>query len=208
MLSKHEENPMAKLTDTQLIVLSAAAARDDGIAVVPPKMNRSAASKVGAGLVSRKLIREVRSKPGMAVWRQGEDGRPISLIVTRAGRDAIEVEEDALAGAQRSTNEPLRKTVVPIDEKRSRNGSDENEATDGGPTSPRAGTKQALVIAMLCAKGGATLDTLVGATGWLPHTTRAALTGLRKRGFAIERMREEGSESIYRIVSAPESRAA
>jgi hypothetical protein len=70
---------MAKLTDTQLIVLSAAAARDDGIAVVPAKMNRSAASKVAAGLVSRKLVREARSKPGMPVWRQGEDGRPISL---------------------------------------------------------------------------------------------------------------------------------
>src|SRR5450631_3538371 len=128
MLSKHEENPMAKLTDTQLIVLSAAAARDDGIAVVPAKMNRSAASKVGAGLVSRKLIREVRSKPGMPVWRQGEDGRPISLIITRAGRDAIGVDEDAPAEAQRSTNEPLRETNVPIDEERSRNGSDENEA--------------------------------------------------------------------------------
>ncbi len=199
---------MAKFTDTQLIVLSAAAARDDGIAVVPAKINRSAASKVGAGLVSRKLTREVRSKPGMPVWRQGEDGRPISLIITRAGRDAIGVEEDALAEAQRSTNKPLREIHVPIDEKRSREGSGEKESTDGGATSPRVGTKQALVIAMLCAKGGATLDTLVDATGWLPHTTRAALTGLRKRGFAIERTREEGSESIYRIVSVPAAAAA
>src|ERR1700674_3231868 len=93
MLSKHGENTMAKLTDTQLIVLSAAAARYDGIAVVPAKMNRAAALKVGAGLVSRKLIREQRSKPGMPVWRTGEDGRPISLMITRAGRDAIGVEE-------------------------------------------------------------------------------------------------------------------
>lgn len=99
---------MAKLTDTQLIVLSAAAARDDGIAVVPAKMNRSAASKVGARLVSRKVIREVRSKPGMPVWRQGEDGRPISLIITGAGRDAIGVEEDSAAGAQRPSNERSR----------------------------------------------------------------------------------------------------
>ena len=54
---------MAKLTDTQLIVLSAAAARDDGIAVVPAKMNKAAALKVGAGLVSRKLMRCVQSPP-------------------------------------------------------------------------------------------------------------------------------------------------
>ncbi len=81
---------MAKLTDTQLIVLSAAA-RDDGVAVVAAKMNRATASKVGASLVTRKLMREARSKPGMPVWREGEDGRPISLMITRAGRDAISV---------------------------------------------------------------------------------------------------------------------
>jgi hypothetical protein len=93
-------------------------------------------------------------------------------------------------------------------EKRSRDVSGEKEPTDGVATSPRVGTKQALVIAMLCAKGGATLDTLVDATGWLPHTTRAALTGLRKRGFAIEGTREEGADSTYRIVSAPDAAVA
>ena len=199
---------MAKLTDTQLIILSAAAARDDGVAVVAAKMNRAAASKVGASLVTRKLMREVRSKPGMPVWRQGEDGRPVSLIITRAGRDAIGVEEDAPAEAQRPSNEPQRETQAPGGEKRSRDGSGEKESTDGGAASPRAGTKQALVIEMLCAKGGATLNALVEATGWLPHTTRATLTGLRKRGFSIERTREEGSDSIYRIVSAPAAAAA
>jgi hypothetical protein len=153
MLPEHEENTMAKLTDTQLIVLSAAAARDDGVAVVPAKMNRAAASKVGEGLVSRKLMREVRSKPGLPVWRQGEDGRPISLIITRAGRDAIGVEEDARAKAQSPGDEPLKETQAPGDEKQSRDGSGEKGATDGGAATPRAGTKQALVIEMLCAKG-------------------------------------------------------
>ena len=83
---------MAKLTDTQLIVLSAAAARG-GIAVVPARMNKAAASKVGASLVKRKLMREVRSKPGLPVWREDQDGRPISMMITRAGREAIGVEE-------------------------------------------------------------------------------------------------------------------
>src|SRR5271157_4909781 len=199
---------MAKLTDTQLIILSAAAARDDGVAVVVAKMNRAAASKVGASLVTRKLMREVRSKPGMPVWRQGEDGRHVSLIITRAGRDAIGVEEDAPAEAQTPSNAPLRDTQAPGGEKRSRDGSGEKESTDDGAASPRAGTKQALVIEMLCAKAGATLNALVEATGWLPHTTRAALTGLRKRGFSIERSGEKGSDSIYRIVSAPAVTAA
>ena len=199
---------MAKLTDTQLIVLSAAAARDDGVAVVASKMNRAAASKVGGSLVTRKLMREGRSKPGMPVWRKGEDGRPISLMITRAGRDAIGVEEDGPAEAQRPSNAHPRETEAPADEKRSRDASGEKESIDDGAASPRAGTKQARVIAMLCAKGGATLTALIEATGWLPHTTRAALTGLRKRGFSIERTREKGSDSIDRIVSAPAAAAA
>jgi hypothetical protein len=177
---------MAKLTDTQLIVLSAAAARDDGAAVVAAKMNRAAVSKFGASLITRKLMREARAKPGMPVWRQSEDGRFISLIITRESREK-----------HGSTAE-----------KRSRDGASRSHLSDGGAMTPHAGTKQALVISMLWAKGGVTLDALVAATGWLPHTTRAALTGLRKRGFAIERTREEGSDSIYRIVSAPAAAAA
>jgi hypothetical protein len=44
----------------------------------------------------------------------------------------------------------------------------------------------------------------MSAVGWLAHTTRAALTGLRKRGYAIERERAgKGEASIYRIVTGP-----
>jgi hypothetical protein len=56
VLSKHEENNMAKFTDTQLIVLSGASARDDGIAVIPPKMNKAAASKVGSSITVANFI--------------------------------------------------------------------------------------------------------------------------------------------------------
>jgi hypothetical protein len=44
------------------------------------------------------------------------------------------------------------------------------------------------------------MDDLLRATGWLPHTTRAALTGLRQKGYAITRTKEAGGESVYRIV--------
>jgi hypothetical protein len=49
---------------------------------------------------------------------------------------------------------------------------------------------------------------LIAATGWLPHTTRAALTGLRKSGFEIERRQEDGQGSIYRIILPASSEAA
>jgi hypothetical protein len=195
---------MAKLTDTQLIVLSKAAERDDGIAVVPSKINKAAASKVGSSLVARKLMREVRSKPGMPIWRQVEDGRSISLMITQAGRDAIGVDDRVAEEAPVAFKATTVKGAAP-----SKKPSRENSARQSATVdAPRAGSKQALVIGMLSNKGGATLDMLVEATGWLPHTTRAALTGLRKRGFTIERSSEKGAESVYRIVGTPAAAAA
>ncbi|MCZ8104921.1 MAG: DUF3489 domain-containing protein, partial [Burkholderiales bacterium] len=55
------------------------------------------------------------------------------------------------------------------------------------------------IIAMLSRREGATLDDLIAATGWLPHTTRAALTGLRQKGLCLERSKSEGEPAVYRI---------
>lgn len=195
---------MAKLTDTQLIILSAAAARDDGLAIVPANMNRAAAAKAGSSLVARKLMREARAKRGMPVWREDGQGRPISLVITPSGRDAIGVDREqdekrgAVAGVAAPANGARRRA--------SRIGV-ETAVTPSNSDQPRAGSKQALIVGMLSAKTGATLGALVGATGWLPHTTRAALSGLRKRGFAIERSRE-GDATIYRIVAKTVATAA
>ena len=63
---------------------------------------------------------------------------------------------------------------------------------------PKAVTKTAAVITLLERDTGATLTELIAATSWLPHTTRAALTGLRKKGHVIERSKR-GEETCYRI---------
>jgi len=65
-----------------------------------------------------------------------------------------------------------------------------------GPPAPRE-SKIGKVIALLQRQEGATLEEMVAATGWLPHTTRAALTGLKKKGHAIERSKR-GEISCYR----------
>ena len=152
-------------------------------------MNKAAAAKVGASLVVRRLMREIRAKPGMPVWRMDGDGRRVSLIITRAGRDMIGVEDDA-------------GETQPQFETRSAKPSSATATAANPPTAglPRSGSKPALIVAMLTKDKGATLAALVKATGWLPHTTRAAMTGLRKRGFAIERTRHEKLGSLYRIV--------
>lgn len=85
-------------------------------------------------------------------------------------------------------------------------------ASDGAADQPSIGsdianelekrpTKQSMVIELLQRDSGASLAELVEATGWLPHTARAALTGLRKKGHAIERTSVDG-ETRYRIVAA------
>ncbi len=63
-------------------------------------------------------------------------------------------------------------------------------------------SKQQQLASLLVRDEGATLDQMIAVTGWLPHTTRAALTGLKKRGYALSSDKIEGVRT-YRAV-APE----
>jgi hypothetical protein len=152
------------------------------------RINKAAAAKVGASLVARKLMREIRAKPEMPVWRTDDDGRLISLVITRAGRDAIGVKVDS----------DEAQPPVEISKPCSAIAAIEGRRTAG---LPRSGSKQALLVTMLAKDKGASLAAIVEATGWLPHTTRAASTGLRKRGFAIERTSHEKLVSAHPMPS-------
>jgi hypothetical protein len=70
------------------------------------------------------------------------------------------------------------------------------------PTKPAAQTKIGKVIALLTRGDGATLEQMVKATAWQPHTTRAALTGLKEKGYTIERSQRDGA-SVYRGTASP-----
>ena len=52
------------------------------------------------------------------------------------------------------------------------------------------------------------MEALVATTGWLPHTARAALTGLRKRGYTVLLERQDGKPSLYRITFSHDRQAA
>ena len=60
-------------------------------------------------------------------------------------------------------------------------------------------TKTAQVLALLQRKQGATLTEMIAVTSWLPHTTRAALTGLRKKGHVVVRNKRD-DVTCYSIV--------
>lgn len=62
--------------------------------------------------------------------------------------------------------------------------------------------KSAAVEQLLTREEGASLHELTAATGWQPHSCRAFLTGLRKKGWAIEREKREDRTTIW-VGSAP-----
>lgn len=62
----------------------------------------------------------------------------------------------------------------------------------------RSPSKAFLMLEILQQPEGATLEQMVAATGWLPHTTRAMLTGLRKKGHAVTSEKLDGVRT-YRV---------
>ena len=191
-----------KLTDTQLVMLSAAAQREDRCIFAPPSLKGAAAQKIATKLVAAGLAKEIKAKPGAHVWRCDDaNGQAYALKLTAAGLKAIAVEDaEAIEGAAGVS--PTTSGEVPK--------YPDHEAAAGivaPPTAiawPREGSKLAAVVGLLRREGGATIDQLADAMGWLPHTTRAALTGLRKRGFGIDRRKATDERAgAYVIVDGP-----
>lgn len=83
-----------------------------------------------------------------------------------------------------------------------------NEKASPAPMALRAGhkpqSKTARVLALLRREGGASLNEMVAETGWLPHSTRAALTGLKKRGHAVTSEKVDGVHT-YRVAPSATS---
>jgi hypothetical protein len=64
-------------------------------------------------------------------------------------------------------------------------------------------TKKARLISLLSRKCGADVPSISATLGWLPHTTRAALTGLRKAGFEITSLKPDNGKPLqYHIKPA------
>jgi hypothetical protein len=202
------EASMTKLSDTQLMMLSKASQREDRAVECPSSLKGGALKAVVIKLLDRGLVNEVAARRGMPSWRQDDDRGSFALVITRAGLKAIGADTgEAEADEPRL---PDGETEAPHAQPKGRGTRESGRVAPSAPPAAgtksaefRAGSKQALILSMLQRKTGANLADLVSATGWLPHTTRAALTGLRKRGYVLERSRPEGKPSIYRVVQRP-----
>ena len=195
-----------KLTDTQLLMLSAAAQRNDRCLVAAPNVKAAAAQKIAGKLIASGLVKEIKAKPGAPVWRRDDEaGQSYALKLTAAGAKAIAIDESAEpahVGDEGNSREDVEQAGSSSQQPSAPDPSSAgaNETAPARPSAPRGGTKLAEVVELLQRDRGATIDELIDATGWLPHTTRAALTGLRKRGFALAIDRSDKERgSIYRI---------
>jgi Protein of unknown function (DUF3489) len=195
-----------KLTDTQLVLLGAAAQRKDLCLVARPTLKGATAQKVARKLISAGFVKEVKAKASGPIWRRDEEsGASYALKLTAAGAKAIAVDDAAEPENAGEANDALANRdqaaiLSRLDAKDARPA----EAMEPGPvrppSAPRGGSKLARVIALLERDHGATIEELIAATGWLAHTTRAALTGLRKRGYAVAIDRSDDKRgSFYRI---------
>ncbi|CAM3048547.1 Protein of unknown function [Paracoccus aminovorans] len=190
---------MTKLSDTQAIILSAAAQREDRIALpLPESLRGGAAAKVVGAMLAKGLLQEVDAdlRKGEPMWRETGDGHGTTLVATDAGLAAIGIEpEDANTAPAGATDAPS--------EEPSPNTPTEPEAAPKART-PREGTKQATLIAMLRAPKGATIEEIMAATSWQSHTVRGAMAGALKKKLGLEVTSEkvEGRGRVYRLPAA------
>ena len=176
---------MAGLSDTQTLILSAAAQRPEHIALpLPESLRGGAAAKVVGAMIAKGFLQEVDAdlRKGEPMWRETGDGHGTTLVATDAGLAAIGIEPDD-APAPDAAAEP-----------------------EGAPKArpPREGTKQATLIAMLRAPEGATIEEITAATGWQAHTVRGAMAGALKKKLGLEVTSEkaEGRGRVYRLPAA------
>jgi hypothetical protein len=149
-----------KLTDAQLVMLSAAAQRANLCLTAPNKLKGAILAKVSDKLRKFGLVREVRAKAGAPVWRRDNAGQSYAIKLTTAGLKTITVDDG------------LNEAIAPREAPQPQSNPDATKAS--GPDlvdehaktpTPRAGSKLARVIDLLRRSDGATISNLTEATG-------------------------------------------
>ena len=188
---------MTKLSDTQAVILSAAAQCDDRIALpLPESLRGGAAAKVVGTMLAKGFLEEVDAdtRKGERVWRETGDGHGVTLVATDAGLAAVGIEpEDAHTAPAGATDAPSEKPAPDTPT--------EPKAAPKART-PREGTKQAAIIALLQRREGASIAEVVAETGWMAHSARGFISGALKKklGLPIRSEKVEGRGMVYRIL--------
>lgn len=177
-----------KLSDMQLVLLTTACQREDGSLLPPPDSPGNQAARIRkavTALIKHGLAIEREGVDTTRAWRKPDD-IVIGVVITDAGRAVIEPEGSIAAANPGAPPGGIEQRPMPI---------------TAVIANTHPATKQAHVLSLLKRAGGTTLAEIVSETGWLPHTSRAVLTGLRKKGHAITADKRDGV-TCYQIASA------
>ncbi len=188
-----------KLTDLQLVLLSSAAARPDGMLLPPPESVRARGKtldKTLTKLLGLGLVEECAAETPDQAWREDSDGRGVALRIAAAGRAALgldEIQEEVTGPAPQDSaaNQRAPETTAAIEVE---------TAPPATPFTPgvKPGTKQARLVDYLSRPWGASIADLGRLLGWQPHTVRAAFTGLRKKGYTVTGTKDKDGVTVYR----------
>jgi hypothetical protein len=191
---------MPKLSDTQLVILSNACQRDDRMVLPLPKSMGSEKPNLAANnsiksMLKKGLIEEVDAKLGEPMWRETGDGHGVTLVATDAALVALGIDTRA---EMNDAAEPAKAKKV----KQKKSGkSRKPQAEKKVPRAARTDSKQAQLIAMLKRAKGASIDEIVEAFDWQPHTVRGAIAGALKKklGLDVTSEKDEKRGRIYHI---------
>jgi len=200
-----------KLTDTQLVLLSAASQREDRGVEVGSNLKGGAAQKVVAKLLDNGLVEEVRARGALPVWRRDDESGARSLRITKRGLAAIQVEDEEPRSGRKPDRKANKAGPRQRDHRKTQAGPSgqgepkpETASGDGAARRSRTNSKQAAVIEMLRRPAGSTISAMMEATGWQQHSVRGFLAGCvrKKLGLTLTSEKVDG-ERIYRIVGRP-----